>query len=285
MSEQPTLTQTPAATPAAPTPETPAPESPPSWRESETLAPYVRQLEKFAGEDGNLDTEKLAAGYANLEKHRGGPDPASLPVEDYLKGVQTPDSVPDGIVYPDEMRSVLANRAHELGVSAEHFNGLQEVFLAEQGKLLEAAQNARLAQGEADYGELQKEIGAHKMPTYLEAAQNAAKQLGFDLDTAERTPERVAEIRAFAHIASLIGEASLPNPGQQTPQGGAGGLSQAEDIESNPNNPWHAAYKDPSHPQHSDAEAAHSAALIAGLEHADERTRAAAMQEFGGGRI
>lgn len=272
------MTPTPAsptAPAAAPTP-TPAPAAAPvapeanpfqlpreAWQSNEALNPYAKQLEKFADPTtGVLDVAKLGAGYANLEKFKGGPAPTAVPVEDYLKGVAVP-KLPEGFEYPEQLRNNLATQAHAAGVSTEAFNALQEAFVAEQVQMHVAAQTARMQQGAADYAALEAEVGgAHKMGPYIDQAKHAAELLGFDLDMTERTPERVAEIKAFAHIATRIGEAVLPAGGGSVAPSGAGALAAAKDIAQNPNNHLHAAYRDPNNPGHRDAHLEHDRLLM-----------------------
>lgn len=272
MSETPpTLTQPPAPNPGTPPPATPpAPGTPPpteppnpfrvaDWQQNETLRDYEKQLGKFTDpETGALDLEKLGKSYGELERYKGGPAPDPITQEQFTQGIGQAE-IPEGVAYPDEMRQGLATLAHEKGIDPETFRELESSLLGAQKALFDSWETAQRQQGQADFDALTQEVGPAKIDAYVDNAKRAAETLGFELDTNDRTPERVAEIRAFAHIAEKIGEATLPTGG--TPAGGSGGLSDANEIRTNPANPYYEAYHNPSHPQHEDAHAHHDRLL------------------------
>lgn len=276
----PTLTTPAPATPGAPTPApnspapTPAPEGAPApnpfhlpdWKSNETLAGYETQLSKFTDPNtGVLDAEKLGKAYGELERYKGGPAPEPIAPEDFTKAIGQVQ-VPEGLAYPDEFRQEMTKVALESGVAPEAFSKMEKAMLDAQARQYAAYEQQRQAEGQQAFDALQQEVGLGKIDAYIDDAKRAAETLGFKLDMNERTPERVQEIKAFAHIAEKIGEAKFPNSGTPTGgTGGAGGLSAAEDIRTNPGNPWYEAYKTPSHPQHTDAQKEYDKLLFEGV--------------------
>lgn len=261
------MTETPPAAPAAtpqapPAPNpisTPAPEANPfhldGWKEHDTLSQYEKQLGKFVTEDGKLDAIKLGESYVNLEKFKGGPPPTPLEFDAFAKGLAWPEELPEGVQLTDGMKETYLKAAHELGLQPEAAAKLMEPVLKQMGMDAAEAYNAHMAQGAADFQALTAEVekSGKSLAEYLETAQTVARKLGFDLNPDDRSPEGVRELRTFNQLAKAINEDTLRGGGGSGGNVVGGHLAQANDMATNPANPFYEAYHKPDHPQHAEA--------------------------------
>lgn len=155
---------------------------------------------------------------------------------------------PEGIAFDEAKLAAFATKAHELGL---HPKAAQELLAwhAQDTALAMQAQQQQYQQAvEADNARLKEVFGSHyeaKMTDFARVSQ----ALGIDpkaVQGGDLTPSDV--VIALAKLAPMFAPDKLPSAESVSNALSPG--DQARDIQTNPNNPLYAAYRDSAHPNH-----------------------------------
>ena len=195
---------------------------------------------KLPGE--HATPEEQQAFQAELRKVRGAPETPDA------YDIPAPEGLPEGTDWKTataEFRAV----AHELGLTPAEAQRLAAFDMQRQKAAQDQAAQMRQGFIEADQAELRKRHGDNANAILSEARQAAAEYLPAEaFDPTSDAFIGVAAVDAFAALATKL------RPAGHIPAPSVANLSPADlarDIQTNPNNPDHAAFISSSHPRHS----------------------------------
>lgn len=151
---------------------------------------------------------------------------------------QLPDKLPEGVEINSDEMAPFREKAHELGLTPDQFNGLLNWQIQREGQMIQEDLTQRsVAEAQAKQ-EMQMVFG-NQMQEKLMLAQRAAATVGLDPQSVKTDPQLAV---AMAKLSELIGPDRLI-PSDEV-KGTLSAQSQARDIMTNPNNPLHAKYRD-----------------------------------------
>jgi hypothetical protein len=222
-------------------------------------------FQSFKGLAGKYkDFHAMLTGHLHATQEATKPKGVVIPQEDspddvkaaFRTAIGVPDSVDGyGIETPEgedpEAFKESLEFLRSLDLPKSKVEKLMAFDAGRQEKIQEAAKAAFEQQLEAQEQALIKEWGAD-YDKNMKLAERVARTAG--LEPKENAIfQNAGVVKAFAHMASLIGENSLVD--SQGVGGGDGKTNKQkiDDIYNNPENPWHAAYMDPMHPNHNAA--------------------------------
>ena len=247
----------------------------------QTLSDEDKGLAKFFGKyAGAKDPEKaMLQGVKNLQYLAGQkaleplPDDAPDSVKDERRqlmaklngvpetpegyGIKKPETLPDGVYWPEESVGAYAGIFHKHNASPELVKEILELHT----KTLEGAEvqieQQITAQRTEEMGKLKTEFG-DRTNQVLTKAMRGAMTLGLTEDEAKALGTSAASIKALAKVVDLVSEDRLAVDAGAGSNVGGSYREKALDIVTNPNNPLHKAYHDTGHPKHEEAVAQRS---------------------------
>lgn len=194
---------------------------------------------KLPGE--HATPEEVTAFQQELRKVRGAPDSPDA------YQLQKPDGLPDGTDWNAETAEFRAV-SHELGLTPAEAQRLAAFDLQRQQAAIDKAAQIRQQFIDADQAEIRKRFGDNANSVLAEAKAAAAEYLPAEaFDPTHDAFIGVAAVDAFAQLAAKL------RPAGHIPAPATTNLSAADlarDIQTNPNNPDHAAFCNSSHPRH-----------------------------------
>lgn len=229
--------------------------------------PTFDQYRSMAAQYKDLPTvfKSLHDTKAALSQRQDGmvklPNPQSTPEEiaayrkatgvpDTLEGyeIKIPEKLPEGVEFQPEVLNSFKEFAHKAGIPLAVANEL----IAFQAQA-ESAQIARFheesaAEAKASEASLRAEWGGQYEQKDM-LARRAAQTFG--LGANHPALQDPAVRKALANAGAAISEDKLASAEKVSPSLTPG--NEAKDIMKNPDNPLHAAYHDPSHPNHEHA--------------------------------
>lgn len=220
------------------------------WKEPADALRSYAEIEGLIGRKGLIppkdgDPESVAKAWR-----------AGLGVPDSAEGYTftKPEGLHDAAWSADGVKA-FGGWAHELGLTPAQAQGIAERFAKQQGEAMQRAAEGIGPDGRKMDDVLREAWGA-SYDAKVEHAKRAAKQFGADggmLDALEAKVGGVAMMQMFARIGEAIGEDTPAGMGS----GSGGGMSEKAELARyfDASTPEHAAYTQPFHVGHRDAQA------------------------------
>lgn len=211
--------------------------------------------------EGQKTITQLNQEKAELTKklEAAGQKPKELPADSaaFKEALKLPE-MPEGVQLDDAVLDAGIEFAREKGYGPEDLAAFLE-FDIQRAKLESEAEKTEAFDrvGKAKEAIIEA-VGEQNYERTIADAKAVSQTLGLPLE-AEDLVNQPNMVVALAKLSAAISEGTLKGiaPGNPT-MSGASKLGQAEDIVANPENPLHAAFHDPSHPQYDTAQATHA---------------------------
>jgi hypothetical protein len=150
-----------------------------------------------------------------------------------------PDQLPEGMTWSDEFAKPFAEIAHKHHIPPGAMKALANQFTNYEKFKVEAIQSTFEKQRTEAVQTLQKEWGGDYAKN-IEVAKLAAKRVGVDANSHGFSDPEV--VRGYVRLAQMMSEDKVGRGAE--PQGFLTGKARANDIMTNPENPWHKRYHD-----------------------------------------